>query len=311
MVPLRLRDFQGVLDSVNPQLVHAGPVQTGGWLAALAECHPLVVASWGSDLLVDADLNEKWRAVTEFVLGRSDMLLCDSQAVRRKAQSVAHYPEERMICLPWGVELELFRRGNSATVRESLSWRDAFVIIATRPYGLDALLEAFHVAWGQVPRLRLLVLGGGVQARVVRWAQQHGLEHVVVAAGQIPHPDMARYFHSADLYVSFSPSDGTSVSLLEAFACGLPVLVSDIPGNREWVREGENGWLIPKGGTDELAGQLVRIAGESPELLLTMGRTNQRVAENQADWGRNVQDLVRSYARLTNQAELREALSKE
>ena len=54
-------------------------------------------------------------------------------------------------------------------------------------------------------------------------------------------------YRAADLYLSASHSDGSSVSLMEALGCGLPVLVSDIPGNREWVTDGEQGWLFPDG----------------------------------------------------------------
>ena len=61
----------------------------------------------------------------------------------------------------------------------------------------------------------------------------------------------------ADLYISPSHVDGSSVSLMEALACGLPCLVSDIPANQEWVREGENGWLFPDGDDERLAGKIL------------------------------------------------------
>ena len=54
---------------------------------------------------------------------------------------------------------------------------------------------------------------------------------------------MPAYLNAADIYVSTSLSDGTSLSLLEAMACSLPVVVTDIPANKEWITDGHNGFL--------------------------------------------------------------------
>ena len=66
----------------------------------------------------------------------------------------------------------------------------------------------------------------------------------VFFGGHVPQIDLPGYYQAADLYISASHSDGSSVSLMEALASGLPVLVSDIPGNVEWVEPGRQGWLF-------------------------------------------------------------------
>ncbi len=58
---------------------------------------------------------------------------------------------------------------------------------------------------------------------------------------------------AADLYMSASHTDGSSVSLMEAMACGLPCAVSSIAGNQEWVQTGEQGWVFPDGDAEKLA----------------------------------------------------------
>ena len=60
-----------------------------------------------------------------------------------------------------------------------------------------------------------------------------GVAERVSMPGQVSQLDLPRYYRMADLYISASHSDGTSISLLEALACGCPVILSDIPGNRE------------------------------------------------------------------------------
>ncbi|RME91416.1 MAG: glycosyltransferase [Anaerolineae bacterium] len=98
----------------------------------------------------------------------------------------------------------------------------------------------------------------------------------------------------ADLYISPSHIDGSSVSLMEALACGLPCLVSDIPANKEWVTDGVNGYLFPDGDADALAEAIERAMAQR-ERLAEMGRAARQVAEARADWTKNAQTLLRAY----------------
>ncbi len=112
--------------------------------------------------------------------------------------------------------------------------------------------------------------------------------------GQVNQADLPRYYRMADLYVSASHSDGSSISLLEAMACGRASLVSDIPGNREWVDPGDNGWWFRDGDADSLAQGILQ-AIEQRERLPAMGRSARRIAEQRADWEKNFPHLLDGY----------------
>jgi glycosyltransferase involved in cell wall biosynthesis len=81
---------------------------------------------------------------------------------------------------------------------------------------------------------------------------------------------------------------------MEALASGLPVLVSDIPGNREWITEGEQGWLFEDGNSDELAEKLIWAVDHRDELP-DYGKKARLLAEQRADWPRNVKKLLDAY----------------
>ena len=112
--------------------------------------------------------------------------------------------------------------------------------------------------------------------------------------GYINQEELPRYYNEADVYISPSHVDGSSVSLMEAMACGLPCLVSDIPANKEWVTEGENGWLFPDGDADALAEVILRVA-ENRDTLDRIGTQARMVAEARADWPKNFQRLLEAY----------------
>jgi len=150
----------------------------------------------------------------------------------------------------------------------------------------------------QNPDVELLLLNGGSQGRVIREILQRGgaLERVSMP-GQVSQRDLPRFYRMADLYISPSHVDGSSVSLMEALACGIPCLVSDILANKEWVTENENGWLFPDGNADALAAKILTVIAQR-EKLAEVGRAARRSAERRADWKKNFGTLMEVYQRL-------------
>ena len=83
--------------------------------------------------------------------------------------------------------------------------------------------------------------------------EQLGLNDRVDFLGHLDgEPALAAAYQRADLYVTVSESDGASVALLEAMACGLPVVATDIPANREWLTQGSGNLLVRVRGDDLL-----------------------------------------------------------
>jgi glycosyltransferase involved in cell wall biosynthesis len=259
--------------------------------------------SWGSDLLRDAARGwGRWQA--KYALGRSHLLLCDCQAVRGRAIELG-VSQDRIVVFPWGVDLRRFRPGQRSAIRAQLGWGDSFVVLSARTlepiYGVDILIEGFVRAAAEEPRLRLLLLSdGGMRDSLVRRIDRAGLQACVHFAGVIEEGDLPDYYHAADLYVSASRSDGSSVTLLEAMACGVPVLVSDIPGNREWVDPEGGGWLFRDGDPDALASGLQRALAGSRRLP-EMGRKGRARVVAEADWSANRQMLLDAYQLVTSQ----------
>ena len=292
--------FEAVLDKIRPDLVHAGPVQSCGFMTALANFHPFLVMSWGSDILVEADRDEGWRWITRYTLEHSDMLLCDSQAVRKKVQQLVSYPDEQIVQFPWGIDLRKFSLGAGPKSQRPLGWDNNFVVLSTRSweqiYGIDALLAAFHRAHTENSDLRLILLGTGSLAPTIQqFIVNYNLQDVVQQPGMVLHEQLPDYFRAADLYLTCAYSDGASISLLEAMATGLPVVVTDNPGNREWVTPGENGWLAPPGDSGAFAVSILHSADLSSSERQRISANNRRLAEKRANWDINFAKLLAGY----------------
>ena len=291
--------FSSILTDLKPDLVHAGPVQGPAFLAALVEFHPLVTMSWGFDLLRTAKRSPWMQFATRCTLANSDILLTDCQTVADEAASYG-FPRERMVRFPWGVDLGHFSPVSAIVagqaLKRSLGWADQFVIFCNRSwspqYGVDLLASAFVKAFQQHNGLRLLLAGDGPQAdRIHRILAPVG--DAVHFPGWVTVADLPGHYGAGDLFVSPSHVDGSSISLLEALACGRPALVSDIPSNREWVIPGQVGDWFADGDVASLETKLLSLASDPN--LSAYGEYARALAEARADWDVNFQKLLLAY----------------
>ncbi len=298
-------DLKRVIIDIRPDIIHAGPIQSSGLVAALSGFHPLVSMSWGFDLMRDADRNVVSRWVTRNVLRKSDWLFADCRAVLHKAEKYG-YDLVRSTYFPWGVDLNHFQPGENNRITDELGWKDAFVLFCNRSwepqYGVDVVARAFVEAARVDPNLRLLLLASGSQAENLREIfSAGGVTDKVHMPGQIRYDELPDYYRSADLYISASHIDGSSVSLMEALACGLPAAVSNIPGNLEWVTHGEQGWVFADGNTSALA-EIMLKAHQSRVDLAVMSLRARHKAEQQANWITNQQRMLEGYRKVTAEA---------
>lgn len=288
-------DFRRLTREIKPDLIHAGPIQTCAFIAVLSGFRPTLTMSWGFDLMDDVHKSKWMEWVTHYTLKRSTFFTSDANVTRDKAVSYGMNPN-RTVVFPWGVDLQHF---SPKTFQPSNF--PTFTLLCNRSweprYGVDVLARAFVKVAQQNPSVDLLLINGGSQAQVIRQILERGnaLDRVTMP-GQVTQKELPRYYHMADLYISPSHVDGSSVSLMEALACGIPCLVSDIPANKEWVEDGVNGWLFPDGNADALAAKILD-AIRQREKLPEIGASARRSAEMRADWKKNFATLMEVYKR--------------
>lgn len=137
----------------------------------------------------------------------------------------------------------------SAIHRESLGLApDNFVLGCVSRFDpvkrLEVLLAAFQRLQDQIPKVALvLVGGGGEEDRIRSLAKAMGLAQHVIFTGFLENP--ARVYPALDLYLSTSLKEGLPLALVEAMGAGVPVVATDVPGHRDVVVHGQTGLLVP------------------------------------------------------------------
>jgi len=299
-IPRLTFDLRRIIRKIKPDLIHAGPIQNCAFLAALSGFRPVLAMSWGYDLVLDADKSAWMQWVTRYTLKRSAVFTSDANVSRDKAIAFGMNPERTFI-FPWGTDIEHFapktsKRSNSKT----------FTLFCSRTwesiYGVDVLAKAFVKVASQNPNLNLILLGGGSQGPHLRQILiGGGVLDRVHFGGQVGQRDLPRWYHMADIYISPSHVDGSSVTLMEALASGLPCLVSDIPGNKEWIEDGVNGWLFRDGDVNDLAEKILNAIQNRRRLFKKIGEAARKTAEQKADWTKNFGKLLAAYDQVRQQ----------
>ncbi len=286
-----------LVSDIKPDLIHAGSLDTCSYLAAKRDFHPLVQMSWGSDILHYAKRNAFIRARVSYALKKGDALICDCETVQHAAEKLG-FPADRIVSFPWGVNLKRFSPGPDSGLRKKLGWQNMFVLLHLRSwetlYDPETVVRGFLRAAASQPRLRLMMPGAGSLApRVKSIVARSGLQDRVHFVGHISQDELPSFYRAADMYLSGSLSDGSSVSLMEGLASSLPALVSDIPSNREWVHTGKEGWLFKSGNEKDLADKI--LSAMQNKKLKAIAAQARKTAEDRANWTRNKKGLDMAY----------------
>jgi L-malate glycosyltransferase len=280
------------LREFGPDLVDAHFVPNYGLMAAIVGRRPFSVAAWGSDLLLAEQRTGLRRARARFVLERASLVLADAQNLAHAAREFGA-SAERVRCVPWGVRLDRFRAGGERQRGLILSTR-----MHERVYDLPTLIEAAAEVLPRHPGTELVIAGeGSLRAELEALAADRLPAGRYRFLGRLPEETLADWIACADLYVSTSLSDSTSLSLLEAMASGAVPVVTDIEGNREWVREGEGARLFPPGDARALAAAIGAALGDD-EWRRRARAHNRSVAEARGDWTRNMAEVEALFERI-------------
>ena len=253
----------------------------------------------GFDVLRDVDRAAEYAWAASLAIRSSDAFFCDCDSVRHRASTLG-LGDKSVIQFPWGVDVDQFAPGRLGRIRSGWGWEDKKIVICVRSweplYRMDTVLQAFAFARERNPNLRLALLGSGSQAKEIqRKARELGIEPYLKYCGIVGSESLPDYYHSADIYISCSEVDGSSVSLLEAMGTGLPAVVSDIPSNREWIEPDQSGWLCPVGDSRRFSEAITTAAAMSTDERESMGACGRNQVLKRADWGRNIQLLFDAY----------------
>lgn len=307
--PFGFLHLKYLIRKYKPDILHAGWVQHYGFISALSGFHPLVIIPWGSDILIEPHKSILHRMLTKYALNRADMISCDADFVKDEIVRISGYPEEKIVVFPQGIDQKIFNENvDGKEIREKQGWMNKKILIMARTfkpvYGIEFFLQAMTEVVKKVPDVRVLMCGDGpLRDEFIDFVIKNSLSEYIHFSGNVKNEDLPKYYNAADIYVSSSLSDGTSLALLESMACGLPSVVTDVPAILEWVKDGENGFIVPRKNSTVLAEKLIELLNND-NMRREFGMKNLAIAKERANWDDNFMKLVHIYDKLCPQKEV-------
>lgn len=286
----------------RPSLTIAGPLWPCAYEAARANAPKLVATSWAFDILVDAQKSIKKRRCIGNVLKNAELLLFDNPWILEKAKEIADLNVSRSSVFPWGVDTDLF---SPAQERISLS-KNPFLIFHNRTldkiYRPSLLLSAFKIATREKANFRLRLVATGPLAQKTRQlARRLELDDKIDWIPPVNNRQLPALLHEASLYTSASYSDGTSISLLEAMACGLPVVVPALPSNAYLLAPAHRSQTYDIDCPTSMAKKWIEVSEMSDKSLEELGSMNRLKVVTYASMESFVKNYSSSIGELLNE----------
>ena len=290
---------------LKPDILDAHFITTSGFLAVASGFHPLVLTAWGSDILLHPKQNIVYRVFTKYALRKADVIICDSETVKAGIVRLG-INSAKIRKIFNGVDTQKFnpqRRDDNLKSKLGVTGTPMIICIRNlRPlYNVEMLIRAIPLVLDKVPEAMFIIGGEGEQSDYLeRLASSLGTTSAIRFVGWIPHDELPKYLASSDVYLSTSLTDSTSLSLQEAMACELSPVVTDLPANREWVTDGENGFIVPLNDVSALASRIIYLL-QNKGVRETFGKAGRKIIVERAEYKKEMEKVEELYQKLVKE----------
>jgi glycosyltransferase involved in cell wall biosynthesis len=257
---------------------------------------PLIITTHGSDLRMALEKGGILKKIYVFTSTHANHIQCVSE-IQKKEMLFLGLPETKISVIPMGVE-DVF--SGSGENRKTEPDDHPFTVLSNRNllpmYNVSLLIRAIPMVLKEEPGIRFIIAGDGTEKEALkREATELTIDNHIQFLGRIPHEEMPSLLARADIYVSTSLYDGTSVSLLEAMGAGAFPIVTDIPSNREWIEDGKNGFLFPVN-EEKILVKKILSAIHDKEMIEKARKWNLSLVKEKALWSTCIGKIEKIYA---------------
>lgn len=239
-----------------------------------------------------------WFASELRFLRMTDHIIVVNKAIRDHLISKWNISASKLSYIPNGVEPPFFSEGENHSVREKYGLPSHYCLFVGQLIsrkGVKYLLEALDKS----RNVKCVVVGSGPEKlRLARLFEKLELDDKIKLLGNVPSGDLVGLYHGADFFVLPSISEALPLSLLEAMASELPVVVSDLPGLRDVVTEGNDGFLVPPANAEKLCERMEFLA-ENTSVCKKMGKNAKETAKKY-NWGEIAKKTVEVYEKVVS-----------
>ncbi len=276
-----------IINSLQPDLIHAHYATSYGLLAAINSSRiPLIISTWGSDIIEFANISFIHRALISKVLSGATKIMATSKFLKKKTSELITCDHKPYIYVtPFGIDTSIFNGDENHLMSKNIEGKTINFFYAKsleKYYNHLFVFEAIATMKKNFPNvnIKLTLAGeGSLKPQFEDAIANLGIQENVEFKGLASQNEVVEILKNTDLVLMPSISESYGVFALEAQAMGVPVVVSDAGGLPEVVLEGKTGFIIPlkeKGRFFDVLACLIK----NRELRLKMGINGIRFVKN-------------------------------
>jgi glycosyltransferase involved in cell wall biosynthesis len=285
------------------QLVHAFWSPSG--IIALAvsrfKSRPVVITLWGSDKLV-AQIPIISKLIL-IILNTADAIICEDNNLKSFLVSRG-LDSEKITLIRNGIDLQSFHPGDPIEAKKNLELKDDQHIMLsigslnkTKNHAL--LISTFAEIAASKNTWHLYIIGEGEeQQNLEKQIIDSKLEQKITLLGLLDHNSISKWLKAADIFVLPSQKEGTPNVLLEAMACGLPVIASKVGGIPELIQDNTEGLLFESGSKHDLKEKLIRLIQDKQLQKILAKNAKNKITSHFGSWKNQAEKLLALYDQL-------------
>jgi glycosyltransferase involved in cell wall biosynthesis len=293
---IKVREVHNLIRKINPDVIHAHQANTCGLYAASLKNYKIIVSAWGSDILIAPRKSKIMKKIVQYVISKAYFITSDSQNMTDRIVELGGN-RDKCYTFPMGVEKELLRYFHKVSENDS-----TLKILSNRRlekiYNIDIIIKGFKRALEVVDDIKLTISADGTESNYLKkLVEELTLQQHVIFTGRYTFDDLCLMLEGNDVFISIPASDSTSVSLLEAMCCGVYPVLCDLPANKEWVNDGENGIII-EDTTEKAVCDAILWCYNNKACLKQASAKNRDIIREKALWENNVKIVEKLYNKI-------------
>lgn len=299
-----------LLGKISPDVLHAHYLANYGVIGAFTNFHPFLISIWGSDVLVAPNSSKILKYMESYALRKSDVITTIPEFMKDYILKVFEVSENKIVRIPWGIDLELFKRGYEKEVKRLkgnlLIKNNSPVILSNRAitphYNIEKIVDAIPYIIKRHPDvIFIFTKGNGTSEytnKIKTKVTDLGVtENTRFIEKMVLPQEMAIYLNISDAIISIPKTDQFASSIMEGMACGVIPIVGNLEVYKQYLIDRENAFFVNGEDPLEISKRVIYCI-EHRELKENFYQINREIIEKYENWNINANKMTELYIKL-------------
>ncbi len=297
---------RAIINKIKPDIINTHYASGYGTLSRLINFKPSLLSVWGSDIYDFPKKSFFHRSILEKNLKKADYITSTSRAM---AIETNKYTDENIYITPFGVDIKLFKKCSNENSSNNFQIKIGIVKTLKPKYGIEYLIKGISILIERlklegeldiIERLSCDIYGEGEEKKeLLKLTKDLKVDDLINFKGYIENIKVPKVINTMDIFCAPSILDSESfgVAAVEAMACEVPVVVSDVDGFKEVVEDNVTGYIVPRKDPNAIAEKLYMLI-EDKVKREEMGRNGRKRVEELYNWDINVREMEMIYRKI-------------